>query len=478
MELDPRQFLLLIIAFAVPVVAFLLNRPRVILGWVGFTLFVQIFDTTILTNLPAGRLVGLLFLPSVVTLFRQWIRLPSARAWLINFFYMVALGLIFGFVMPWPDISGIRPFPLRAPGRTIIFVLRTVSDLSLAMFVMNQLTQPGAFETLRKWMVRGAVVSSLFAFATRIIHVDFYTLITGLRAYAAMDTARPRGLTFEPRGLGQACAYGMILILGKQVRRPYEWVLLLVIAGGLAVSSSTSGLGAALAGLFVIALIGSMRVRLALIGSAILVLVVGTAVVWLSPAILNRSRSEIALRLQGRGVTESNRVTNFGEAIAYRLDVFDASAVLFLLHSPIYAVIGTGPGLMSLPASDHIPAGMYKILFPVIDTPPTHGILLELSNTGIVGVTTWIFMVSSIFFAGRRLVGRRGLPFPPKTATTLFVAAAALYTVQVGPSPFWAVFLGLGWAIAQIQLVPEGVAVKRSCRQREAATLATTAARN
>jgi hypothetical protein len=461
MGIDPRHLLLLAIALGVPVAAFLLDRSRWVLAWVGFTLFVQIFDTSIFTNLPAGRLVGLLVLPFSVTLFRRWIRLVPARAWLLNFTYMAALGVVFGFLLPWPDISGTRPFSLRAEGRTIIYLIRIVSDWSLAVFVMHHVTKPGAFEMLRKWMVRGAVVSSVAAFTSMLLRFDFYYAITGLRAYAA-TTDRPRGLTFEARGLGLACAYGVVLILGKQRRRPHEWLLLLVIVGGLAVSSSTSGLAAALAGLIVVMTIGSGRVRAGMIAAAILVLLAGAAVLSLSPTIMDRPQREMEMRLKGRGVVEANRPANLAESLALRLDVFDSSAALFLLRNPRYALTGTGPGLISLPASEHVPLGLYKIVFPIIDNPPSHGVLLELANTGVLGLTAWLFQVAAIFVLGRRLRGRYGLPFQPKAATTIFMAAAALYSVQVSPSPFWAVFLGVGWGIAQVATAPAGVSPRRA----------------
>jgi hypothetical protein len=451
MNLDPRQLTLLAIAAAVPAVAFLTNRSRSVLPWVGFTLSVQIFDTTVLTNLPAGRLVGLLFLPSAIVTARRWMKLAPARAWMINFSYMAILGCIFGFLMPWPDISGVRPISLRAEGRTVIFLVRSLSDLSLTVFVMTQITRPGAFEELRKWVVRGAAVSSAFGFVTLATQIDFYSLITGMRLYAATDP-RPRGLAFEPRGLGLACAHGLILILAKQTRTSREWALLLLIAGGLAVSASASALAAFLAALTVLVLIGSVRTRLALAGGAVICTLLGAVLVGLFPSVAERSEHEVRVRIEGRGVVESNNPANALEAMALHMDVFDSAASLFLIRHPLYAVIGTGPGLVTLPASVHIPEGVYSEVFPVIDNPPSLGILRELANTGLLGVATWMFQVLVIFAAGRRLRGHGGLPFPPRTATIAFMAGAALYALQVGPSPFWAVFLGIGWAIADVAI--------------------------
>ncbi len=452
MATDPRQFLLLAIAIAVPVVAYFLGRTKLVLAWIGFTLSVQIFDTAILTNLPAGRLIGLLFLPGAIGLFHRWKSVPPARAWLINFLYLVVLGVVFGFVIPWPDISGDRPFALRAEGRTIIFLVRTIADLSLTVFVMTQIVRPGAFETLRKWMVRGVVVTSAAGLVAMAVGVDFYTAITGLRAYAAQDF-RPRGLAFEARGLGLACAHGLILILAKPTRNVRDWLALIVIGAGLLASSSSTGLAAAIVGLLTVAILGSRSTRVAMIATlTAIVLAVITAQV-VVPQVFSRSAEAIQSRLQGRGTVEMNDAKNFIEAAAYRMDVFDASATLFLSRNPIYALIGTGPGLISLPASDHVPSGVYKWVFPRIDNPPSHGVLLELSNTGVLGLGTWIFQLLAVFAAGWHLRNRRHLPFPPRAATVTFLAGAALYAAQVSPSPYWAVFLGIGWGIADVSRV-------------------------
>jgi hypothetical protein len=449
MVTDPRQFLLLAVGLAVPAVAFFLGRTRLVLAWVAFTLAVQVFDTTIVTNLPAGRLIGLLYLPATISLFPRWKNLPPARAWLINFVYLVALGILFGYVIPWPDTSGERPFSQRAEGRSVIYLVRTIADLSLTVFVGMQMLRPGAFEVLRKWMVRGAVVTSAAAFLTLVVGVDLYTAITGLREYAAFDF-RPRGLAFEPRGLGLACAYGLILILGKPSRNFRDWLAFLVIVAGLLVSSSSTGLAAAVVGLVILAILGSRRTRTAMIAALITIgLTVATLQV-VAPDAFAQSLAAITIRLRGRGTVEMNVATNVVEAAAYRMDIFDSSATLFLARNPRYAVFGTGPGLISLPATEHIPSGVYHWLFTRIDNPPSHGILLELSNTGVLGIGVWIFQVLAVFAAGRHLRNRRDLPFPPRAATTMFVAGAGLYAIQVSPSPFWAVFLGIGWGISAV----------------------------
>src|SRR5688572_8197565 len=102
MNADSRQLLLLGVAVVVPVLAYVFKRPKLALGRLGFTLFVQVFDTTVITNLPAGRIIGLLYLPAAVVALRNFARLAPIRIWLINFAYLVLLGIVFGFLLPWP----------------------------------------------------------------------------------------------------------------------------------------------------------------------------------------------------------------------------------------------------------------------------------------------------------------------------------------------------------------------------------------
>jgi hypothetical protein len=180
--MDLRQLILLAIAVAVPLGLFALNRQRLVLGWVCLTLSVHIFDTTIITNLPAARIVGLLYLPYALLIARSWLRLVPAQLWLLGFLYLAALGLVFGFLWPWPDTSGNRPLTMTAPGRAIVYLSRLLADLSLTIFVARELRKPGALLFLGRAFVLGAVISAL-AGIVNLLRPGFdpYFAITGLR---------------------------------------------------------------------------------------------------------------------------------------------------------------------------------------------------------------------------------------------------------------------------------------------------------
>ena len=142
--MDLRQIILLMIAVAVPLVLFHRGRPDLVLAWVCFTLGVHIFDTTTVTNLPAGRIVGLLCLPYLISRRREWTKLMPVKLWLINFGLLLILGIVFGFIFPWGNNGVDKSFGMTAPGRAIIYPIRLIADLGLTAFCANELLRPGA----------------------------------------------------------------------------------------------------------------------------------------------------------------------------------------------------------------------------------------------------------------------------------------------------------------------------------------------
>jgi hypothetical protein len=467
-SLDPRQFLLLAIAILVPLVLFALRKPHWVLGWVAITISVHIFDTTTITNLPAGRIVGILYLPVALRLASSWAGLRPARAWLINIGYLVLLGIIFGLIWPWPDITEMRPFTLTAPGRLIVFTGRLLADTGLIVFVAHELRRPGALLFLGRGLVAGAAITALAGLLNLLPTTgDLYFAITGLRDLYGLD--RPRGLSFEPRGLGQACAYALLILLvypGRLTLR--RFALLLLTLGGLLAAYSTSAFALFVCGLVAVWIFLSNRVRLATLGMVVLgVVLLGGAAI----ALPDRFAGAVAvveehldptIRLRGAAAE------NLGEEIAYRLDSFDASALLFFYDNPLYALTGTGPGMMMLPASYYVPPGLFSLMYNPnvgLDGIPTLGLLLEVSNGGVISLVLWLVQVGSCWGALRRMKARSADEAERTNwafGQALLLIGVTFYIVQTSiTSPIWAVILGVGWAAAAadrtaIALLPAG----------------------
>jgi hypothetical protein len=464
--MDQRQVILLAIAIGVPVALFALHRPRWVAGWVALTLSIHIFDTTTLTNLPAGRIVGLLYLPYTLLSLRSWLRLGAAQAWLVSFVYMVLLGLLFGFILPWPDTTGNRPLTMQAPGRAIVYLTRLVADLSLTVFIAQELRKPGALLFLGKTFVVGATISAFVGVLNLVLPgFDVYYYITGLRFLNGVQFQRSRGLSFEPRGLGMMCVYALMIIIIFPGRMSKHRIVALIITSlGILVSYSTSSFALLSAGIATIWLLYTNRARIKII-NIIIMLCLLVAI----GAIVTPTHFAVAIETVTDHIDPSNRLRgaqaeNLVQEIAYRLDSFDGSALLFLADNPEFILLGTGPGMILLPASNYIPPGLFTLMYGEIGLNglPTHGPLLELSNGGILGVALWVFQIIACLHAINVL--RRRIPDNQRQewrfGRMLFIIGVVFYTVQTSiTSPIWGVVLAIGWAAAM-----ENIAYARTAK--------------
>jgi hypothetical protein len=462
MEMDVRQLSLLAIAVAVPLFLLRTKRTTWLLAWVCFTFFVQIFDTVLFTNLPAGRIVGLLYLPKALVRLRDWARLTPVKAWLVNYGWLLLLGLLFGFIWPWPDTTFLRPFNLTAPGRTIIYSARLLSDLSLTIFLAEQILRGDSLRLIGRALMIGSTLSALAGIFHFVTKIDLYFTITGL-GEQILHLGRSRGLVGEPRALGLSCAYGVMVLLAGRARISRLWPMLLFInVAGLLITYSASSIALFIAGILVTWIFFSNRERLIMVGIAIAALVLIFLTSALLPQQFALAVDTLSLRFDPDYKLAGIPPGNFGQEIAYRLDVFDACALLFLIDNPIYALIGTGPGLVSLPASTYVPPGLYSLIWTPalgINSPPYHGPLLEVSNGGTLSLLLWFVQVITCWGALRFITARIEDRHPALSRITddwnfgytMFLTGATFYIVQVSYTPLWCLFLAIGWAAFKLK---------------------------
>lgn len=450
---DFRQFILLSIAVIVPLFLYWRRQPRLLLGWLCLTLFVQVFDTTLVTNLPASRVAGLLYLPLAVLELRNYLRIQPVRLLLINLFYLMLLGVLFGFIWPWPDLTFNRPFTLIAPGRTIIYLSRLISDLSLSILLVQLLRQvPNALLTVGRAVAVGGALNAIVGMINFMAGQDVFYLITGI-GETLLLTGRARGLAIEPRAMGMCCDYGLIvLLLLRQRLSSWWWALLILCLIGVLITYSISSLVLLGCGLLTAMIFLTNRVRILVVLTAVLLgSTVAAAWIYL-PDRFEQAAQTIRKRIDPEYKLEGIPAGNKAEEVAYRLDVFDASALLFLLDRPLYGIFGTGPGLVALPASAYIPEGLYSQIWTPevgINSPPSSGLLLEISNSGLPGLVLWLLQCLSCLGALRYLVTK--LPEPDERqewefAFALFLIGAVLYLVHTSHTPVWSLMLSLGWA--------------------------------
>jgi hypothetical protein len=460
LDADPRQVALLATTLLVPAVLLFLRRDRELVAWICFTTCIDIFSTSILVNLPAARVAGLLLLTRAEAFVRMAARTRSGRALIWQCAYLACLAVLFGLLFPWPSGGVLRSFNQIAPGRAFIQLVRFGADLAVALFVASYVLKSRRPEFVFKAVLAGTSVAALGGVLEYLTRIDLYGSITGLIALSL--EYRMRGFNYEPRGLGLIATLGLLLslILFSRRRTVFRVGLLGLHATALVLAGSTSAvivLAAGAVALFVF----DPRSRLVMATSAGAVVLVA-AVSSLESDYLAQWRENAKVRLTTERIDRDPR--NIVENLAFRMDVLDGPALLFLASNPLYLLIGTGPGLVSLPATDYLPpsASFLWLADTGINSPPTSGFLLELSNTGVVGMVLW-WVVSASSLRSLKALARRRVP--DRTAWSIgraaFVVALACYAAQASPlSVFWPVFLGTGLGAD---------AVVRSLRQLRAA---------
>lgn len=450
-ELEPRQLFLFAVALFVPLYLIVMHSERWLLAWVCVTAGINIFDTTIFVNMVAGRIVGLLLIPQALRSLPLMIRVKPAQAVVVGYVYLILTGVVFGFLSPWSDGGLIRAFNQIAPGRTVIYLGRTAADISISFFIARQVIKRKCTDEVVRFLLFGTSIAALGGILEFASAADLYNIITGLSPF--QDEFRVRGFNYEPRGLGLMVVYGFTLaILIWSRRRTWTISGLAVLhAAALFMTSSTSALVALGAGVFGFNLFDK-RARKATAGVLLLSTLFCGCLAVSGNSYIAYFIEHSRLRLSGErsDMPSPNLIQN----LANRMEIFDGPALLFLASNPSYLLSGTGPGLVHLPATAYVSQNALSAwtIDTGINSIPTMGLLLEVSNMGVIGLLLWLIICVSSFHAFSRLA--RYHPDEREKWLTMraaFTIGAAIYSVQTSPySMIWPIFVGTGIAAAHL----------------------------
>ena len=448
--MDSRSLVLLAIAIVVPLFLIVTRRDQALLAWICLVVCIDIFSPTLVVNWSASRIVGLLIIPRAVLFLKETLRTSAGRALVLQYLWLVLLGIVFGFLIPWDD-GFYRSVTQTAQGRAVVQFVRLASELSLALFVASWVARTQRPDIVVKYVLWGAGITSLFAIVQFMTRVDIYYVITGLRTLYEQSSDRVRGLNYEPRGLGLIAGTGLLLLFvwWGYLRRSLRLLAVgMTLVGALLLTMSVSAVIVLLAGSAALFFYERRIRKWILVSTGCLLLVVSLALFFPTPQYVADYADSAGYRLSTGKYYVSP--SNLLEEFALRLEVFDTSSLLFLYDNPLYIVTGTGPGLISIPATWYIPLGPRTFLSEEDRTPmfalPTMGSILELSNGGLLLVSLWLIYVVSTMRSFRYLIRvneRESWPWRVGRAT--FLAGLAVYIVQASPlSAIWSVFVGIG----------------------------------
>jgi len=343
--------------FAIPLWLMFQRRGDWLLLWVVAVTCTDVCSVRGPITVSGASVVGVLLIPySARLLVVSKMRGPLLWA-LAHLAYLTVLGIAFGFAFPWPDDLG-RSFNLQAPGRTVLSLTREAASLSIAVFVAQQVAKARRPDRFLNVVLLTTLLTSTVAVLERVTGVSFYVLFTSGVLEPTYHNLRVRGLNFEPRGLALSEAHAVVIcVLLLSVRKRVRFVLATLVANlaGLFLSGSTSGLITTAAGLGTMSL-ARQRVRRYMLWT---LLAIGLAAAVAAQSSFASTWQNLLMERLGTTVRHGGAETWF-ENIVYRMEVFDTVAALFLVANPVYLFVGTGPALISLPATAYLPLTVYS----------------------------------------------------------------------------------------------------------------------
>lgn len=464
--IEGQQIFLLMVVAGVPAWLLWKRRDDLLVRWICLTAAIDVLGAHVLVNLPSTRVAGLMVLPSSFTALSAMRVSRAGRALWWYVIWLGILGIVFGFLMPWPT-EGLDRLPTQtAEGRAVIYFVRRVADISLAVYLARYLwkkRQPQRFISL---FVGGTTIAAIGGIAQSTTGCDLYALLTGTPELG-LDY-RMRGLNYEPRGLGLIAGQGLLVCLalwGRQ--RSWKWLALVGIhALGLFVSVSTSGLFVVAAGLVPLLVLDAATRKSVMVVCAMILALWG-AWSYLAPRndFADSWSENVGLRLAAEktGTAPQTKL----EELALHLDIFDAAAFVFLASRPAMLLSGAGPGMSGLASTDYLPsADVFQWVDAEgagINTVPHMGLLRELCDAGLVGLSLLAVFLAASGRALRNLSAfRRERAAEWQLARVVFWIMTAVYFVQGSPlSAAPSIFLAIGLAATWLAGVPAGSATAK-----------------
>jgi hypothetical protein len=433
--------------FLSPVVWWLSREQHAwVLGFMGFSLGTEIFVVDLgptITGLQLVGLVHLFYLPRVLGIVS---RTMAGRTLLFGLALLAALAVVYGYLLPWHDHTGERPWTQRAEGRSVINLSATLSYVSAAMYVAARMQEAKYRRRIIDFLLIGTTVASVGVLLEVATKVDFYALLGPTSGdWSLGEGGRARGFNGEPRVSGSLAATGIIMLLRPGFLQSPKAVLLLFIhALGMAFTTSTLALILLLCGTGCLLVLTGRVAVLAIAGVA------GALTVLFISAWFGSSPLQLWMEYTGERI--STRQEAIGErllidSLVQVLEVFDASALNFLYHNPQHLFVGVGPGLVSLPASHYVPPGDAQAIFgDRIDSIPFMGLLRTVSDSGLVGLVLWCWTAVAMAGALHRCTQLDTDDSTWRTCRTYYLVFAALFLLQLRPT--WYVWLGVGLGAA------------------------------
>lgn len=419
-----------LISLCLPLALLVRGRHRALVFWIAFSSMVDIFNSLTFISFSATKISGLVVAPYVLWHARDIWRTRPGK-WLASVvLLLITMGVLYGYISPWPDGSGERSWRYLSQGRSVLSFGTIMCELMAGLYVGIRLSKRQGLRYLIAGLLAGAVFASVGMVLERVMAVDFYYLFTHWDPREL--SSRPRGFNYEPRGAGYSATVGLLLLLSPLERLRLKWraVLIACVYVGFHFAASVSAVFMLVAGVGVLGLY-HRRARLTakpfVMGVALIATLATLLTLYLPSYHPRGGRTQNAWQYSTSSKwDEYMRNQRWGS----HFEVFDSAAYLYFKANPRHLIFGTGPGLISLPMS---PPNLR------LDSLPHIGLFLLISNFGIVGLCLWLTMFEVMV---RSLWVRREY-----TELALVLFLVPLYLLQAKVFYIFAISVGMGSAL-------------------------------
>lgn len=369
------------------------------------SIFTDVFSIDIGPSLQFNNIIGLLAFPMV---FKFYFKSNNEIAkkifrilkplWL-NYLYLIILGIIFGFVIPWQDTGGYRTWAQQAQGRTIITIIRYFSEFCASLYVAWVLsTDKVTFKFIIKSICWIMLISLFVAILEYLVGSP---IIRGIIQVKPKDlSTRFLGLNGEPKNFGRYAALAYFLILNYYIKiKKSDYFLFFIFITLFIVVLSMSASTFILFAMFnLYILINSKKVKYLFV---FIFLSAITFTLIKDHPVFEETKIKMEMAVAGSEV-----IKEYGDNKSYillfasRFDIFDHLAYVFLVNHPIYFFIGTGPNLISIPASEYTgdfpQYGTYAETGG-IDSVPNVMFNNILASSGLIGIFFYFLYFKRIY---------------------------------------------------------------------------------
>lgn len=391
--------------------ALLTKNHKVLIALSVLSVFADSFRIDLGASLLLINLIGFLLFPLVmrkIHFINVAISGISLRPLWIYWIYLLILGFIFGLLFPWEDYTQYRTWGQRALGRSTITVIRYLNEIILCYYLIWVLV---CKRVSLRFIIRCIGWTTVISCVIAIIdYANGYVIKSNLFTMVPQLAGRFLGLNGEPKMFGRnsALAYIIILLFRRSVEKSkFDWLFISFSVLGVVLSLSAST---------IIMFVGFNLLLLLRSGNLKASLVVVTVGLGSYVALKN---NEFFIEVTQNKVENAifgneNKVTAHEPAFFSRFDIFDRLGLNFLYDNPQYAVFGTGPNLISIPASAYV--GSLEIYSSFderggIDSVPNVMVTNILASTGVIGITLYLFFISNLYRTAFKRENRLAVDF-------------------------------------------------------------------